>query len=95
MEIILDSGGNGGNGGNGGSRVRLITGSAPPLPALAARELPAITHRPGSPVAAIPPLPARAHAWVYNDRRWSSPARICLAGETAHCGYLLCFMQLG
>ena len=70
MEIILDSGG---NGGNGGSRVRLITGSAPPLPALVARELPAITHsRPGSPVAAIPPLPARAHAWVYNDRRWSS-----------------------
>ena len=62
MEIILDSGGNGGNGGNGGSRVRLITGSAPPLPALVARELPAITHRPGSPVAAIPPLPARAHA---------------------------------
>ena len=72
MEIILDSGGNGGNGGNGGSRVRLITGSAPPLPALVARELPAINHRPGSPVAAIPPLPARAHAWVYNDRRWSS-----------------------
>ena len=69
MEIILDSGG---NGGNGGSRVRLITGSAPPLPALAARELPAITHRPGSTFAAIPPLPARAHARGYNDRRWSS-----------------------
>ena len=68
-KIIMISGS---NGINGNGRVRLTTGSAPLLPLLAAREQPGFINRPRTPAGPILPLPARARALVYTDRRWSS-----------------------